>query len=121
MPAVDDNLDLVRRGWEAAVRGDVETVAGLLAEDVRWHAAGDDSGGCQNRPEALQWMRAAIERGPAVEILEVQDLGENRVLVTLQRGGAPEAHAQVVTIRHGKIAEMVVYPTPAEALGLADV
>jgi ketosteroid isomerase-like protein len=110
---MSDNVNLVRRAWEAALGGDVDTVAALLAEDVRWHAAGDPQGGCQNRAQALGWMRAAIERGAAAQVLELRELDEERVLVVLERTGADEPHAQVVTVRAGKIAEMVVYPSAA--------
>jgi ketosteroid isomerase-like protein len=116
MSAVDDNSRLVRRAWEAALRGDLETVAGLLADDVRWHAAGYEDAGCHNRPQALRWMRAAIEGGATAELLELRELDDHRVLAVLRRAGAPEPHAQVVTVRDGKIAEMVVYP----ALSLVD-
>jgi ketosteroid isomerase-like protein len=108
---MNDNSELVRRAWEAALRDDLDTVAGLLAEDVRWHAVGDTDGGCQNRAQALRWMRATIERGAAARVLELRELDEHRVLVVLERAGAPEPHAQVVTIREGKIADIVVYPT----------
>jgi ketosteroid isomerase-like protein len=112
---MSDNVDLVRRAWTAALGGDVDTVAGLLAEDVRWHAAGDDAGGCRNRAQALEWMRAAIERGAAVQVLELRELDDTRVLVMLKRAGADEPHAQVVTVLKGKIAEMVVYPPASVA------
>jgi hypothetical protein len=91
---MSDNVNLVRRAWEAALAGDVDAVAGLLAEGVRWHAAGDADGGCQNRTQALRWMRAAIERGAAARVLELRELDERRVLVVLERAGAPEPHAQ---------------------------
>ncbi len=108
--------ELVRRGWEAALSGDLETVAGLLADDVRWHAAGHEDAGCQDRAQVLRWMRQALERGGA-EVSEVRALDAGRVLVVLRRRGAPDAHAQVVHVRDdGKISRMVVYPTPAEAL-----
>lgn len=112
---MSDNVNLVRRAWEAALAGDVNAVAGFLAEDVRWHAVGDADGGCHNRAQALRWMRAAIERGAAAHVLELRELDEQRVLVTLERAGAPEPHAQVVTVEAGKIAEMVVYPTTSLA------
>jgi ketosteroid isomerase-like protein len=112
---MSDNVKLVRRAWEAALGGDLDTVAGLLADDVRWHAAGDADGGCHNRAQALRWMRAAIERGAAAQVLEVRELDERRVLVVLERAGAGEPHAQVVTVRAGRIAEMVVHPTASLA------
>jgi ketosteroid isomerase-like protein len=112
---MSDNVNLVRRAWEAALASDLDTVAGLLADEVRWHPAGDAAGGCQNRTQALRWMRAAIERGAVARLLELRELDEQRVLVVLERAGAPEPHAQVVTVDAGKIAEIVVYPTASLA------
>jgi hypothetical protein len=56
-------------------------------------------------------MRDAIERGAAAQVLELRELDERRVLVLLERVGAEEPHAQIVTVRAGKIAELVVYPS----------
>ncbi len=115
------NLDAVRRGFAAAARGELGPVRELLAPDVRWHAAGDDAGGCQNREQALAWMGDAIGRGIHVELIDVRALDEARVLVLLQRRSglpdAPPAHGQILTFRQGQVIEMVVYPSADEALG----
>ncbi len=56
-----------------------------------------------------------------VEPPEFRDAGE-RVVVILQRqqppegGERPPPHGEVVTVRDGKIAAMIVYPTVDEAL-----
>lgn len=116
------NAELVRRGFSAAADGDIAAVAALLDEQVRWHGAGDEHGGCQNRKQALRWMSEGLARGIRVELLDARELADGRVLVLLQRitlrdGGAepPPPHGQIVRFRDGKIAEMVVYPTAEEA------
>jgi ketosteroid isomerase-like protein len=124
------NVELVRRGWDAASRGDFEAVSEMLAPGVRWHGAGDATGGCQNRQETLEFMREAISRGIRVTLLEARDLGAGRVLALLQRnlphegdpsGQRPQPHAEILTVRDGKIAEMVVYQSAEEALGDQDL
>jgi ketosteroid isomerase-like protein len=124
----ESNLQLVQRGFGAAAQGDVEAVTSMLAPDVRWHGAGDEHGGCQNREQARRWMGEAIARGIRVQLLEARDLGNGRVLVLLQRnapgpgdesGELPAPHGQILTFHDGEIAEMVVYPTAEEALGAA--
>ena len=121
----DDLVGLVRCGFEAASRGDVDAIAEMLAPDVRWHGAGDDTGGCQNRKQALRWMREAIERGVAVELLDARELSGDRVALVLRRQPSsgdlepPRPHGEIISFRDGLITEMVVYPTVEEALAAA--
>ncbi len=62
--------------------------------------------------------------GVTAEPLDFRDAGE-RVVVVLQThtppkwGDQPEPHGEVVTVRDGKVIEMVVYPTVDEALRAA--
>jgi ketosteroid isomerase-like protein len=120
-----DRVKVVREAFAAALRGEIEGVSELLAEDVRWHAAGDEGGGCQNREQALVWLGEAISRGVHAELLDVRALDQDRVLVLLQRnlrrdgdpaGTQPSPHGQIVTFRGGKVAEIVIYPSDEEAL-----
>jgi ketosteroid isomerase-like protein len=118
------NLELVRSGFEAASRGDIDAIAGLLDDDVYWGA--DGGGGCENRQQALRWMREAVARGVHVDLLEARELPDERVLLVLQRtalrdGEAepPDPHGQILSFRDGKITRMVVYPTAEEALSAA--
>lgn len=119
-------MELVRRGFEAAARGDLSAVAALLDTSVRWHGAGDDDGGCQNREQALRWMNEGIARGVHLQLLEARELPGQRVLVLLQRTiprndetEPPPPHGQIVSFRNGKITKMVVYPTADEARSAA--
>lgn len=118
------NLELVRNGFEAASRGDIAAVAALLDDDVYWGA--DGGGGCENRQQALRWMREGIARGVHVDLLEARELSDGRVLLLLQRttpheGEAepPDPHAQILSFRGGKISQMLVYPTAEEARSAA--
>ena len=125
----EDSLELVRRGYEAAERGDLDAIAAMLSPDVRWHGAGDDEGGCQSRKQTLTWMRRSLGRGARVDLLEARRLTGDRVLVLLGRrepteadgaGGPAPPHGQIVHFRDGLITDMVVYPTADEALAAAD-
>jgi ketosteroid isomerase-like protein len=120
----ESNAEIIRRGFEAASRGDIDAIAALLDKDVYWGAPG--GGGCENRKQTLRWMSEGIARGVNVEVVDTRELPDGRVLVVLQRTGPPdgeseppEPHAQLVSFRDGKVTEMLVYPTPDEALGAA--
>ena|SRR5947209_18878074 len=113
------NGELARAGYEAAARGELDRIAALLAPDVKWHA-GDPTavGTCQNREQALQFMRQAVRRGGVGELVDVVDAGE-RVVVIMRRpaeGPEPSLVANVSRFVDGRVVEMVHYPKAADAL-----
>ena len=117
----ETNAERARRGFEAVLRGDVDAIAPLLDPDIKWHG-GDPTTGCHNSAEVLEFIRAALGRRNAVELVDVVDAGE-RVVVILQ----PEADAEhppppvanLTTFRDGKVVEMVHYPDPDDAIAAA--
>ena len=112
------DLELVHRAWAAFARGDVEAVGEVLDPHVSWHGAdgADPEGGCHDRDEALAFIRQALTDGVSAEALEFRDAGD-RVVVLVQThhppdwGEQPEPHGEVVTVRRGKVVEMVIYAT----------
>jgi ketosteroid isomerase-like protein len=115
-------VELARHGYEAVRRGDVDAIGEFLDPDVKWHG-GDPSSGCQNRKQALDWMRSARERGPVGELVEVIDAGDKVVVIMRRTGpdGQPELIANLTTFRDGKAIEMVHYPDPDDARRAAGV
>jgi ketosteroid isomerase-like protein len=112
-----------RRGYEAALRGDLGAVREFLDPEVRWHGGDPNaSGACRNRDEALAFMRQARERRRIGELVDVIESGE-RVVVIMRRAGTgdePRAcSANLTTFRNGRAVEMVHYPDPADALEAA--
>ena len=58
---MESNLDIARRGYEAALAGDLDAVREFLAPDVRWHGGDPDApGACRNRDQALRFMGRAF-------------------------------------------------------------
>ena len=120
------DVELLRRAWAAFASGDIEAATDVLDPQVRWHGsdaeAPDD--GCQNREEALAFVRRALEDGVTAEALGFRDASDS-VVVLLQThqppawGERPEPHGEVVTVRNGKVVEMVVYPNVDGALAAA--
>lgn len=122
----ENNVDLVRRGYEAVMRGDLDQMRELLDPDVTWHA-GDPAAefGCHNRQQALAFMRRNWMRreGPPGELVDVVDAGDKVVVIMRRTGddGEPELVANLTTFRDGKVVEMVHYPDPDDARAAAGV
>jgi len=122
----ESNVELVRRGYQAALEGDLDQIGELLDPEVSWHG-GDPSapGACRNRDQALEFMRRARERsrGPLGELVEVIDAGERVVVVMRRRSRDPgedtELVANLTTFRDHKVIEMVHYARVEDALAAA--
>jgi len=120
----ETNVELARRGYEAIMRGDLDTVRELLDPDVKWHG-GDPADGCQNRKQALHWMREArqLRGSPPAELVDVIDAGDKIVVVMrrIDEDGEPELVANLTTFRAGKVVEMVHFPNPDDARAAAGI
>jgi ketosteroid isomerase-like protein len=117
------NLELARQGYQAALDGDLETVREFLDPDVKWHG-GDPSaaGSCQNREQALEFMRHARTKRGVGELIDVIEAGDKVVVIMRPRavGTEPtELSANLTTFRDGRAIEMVHYPNPEDALAAA--
>ena len=121
----ESNVEMARRGFDAALRGDLDVIAEMLDPDVKWHG-GDPGSGCQNRTEALHFMGQAVARGgPHIELVDVVAAGDKVVVIMVPHGRGDEGDgpaspvANLTTFRDGKVVEMVAYPDPNEALRVA--
>lgn len=99
----ESNVEMARRGYQAAVRGDLEVIAPMLDPNVQWHG-GDPSDpvACHGRKEVLEFMRQAFGRGGVGELVEMVDAGD-KVVVIMQpppQGGEPvDPVANLTTFR----------------------
>jgi ketosteroid isomerase-like protein len=108
-----ESVEAARRGFEAAMRGDLSAIEAVLDPDVKWHG-GDPGSGCQNRAETLQFIRQALDNGIRAELVDVIDAGD-QVIVVLQPEGAEQPRANLTTFKNGKVVEMVAFETPEAA------
>ena len=121
----ETNVELARRGFEAALSGDLDAIREFLDPDVRWHG-GDPSapGACRNREQALEFMRRARSRRRLGELIDVVDAGDKVVVIMRppSKDGEPTAlSANLTTFCDGKAIEMVHYPNLEDALTAAGV
>lgn len=112
------NIELARRGYEAARAGDIDAIRKFLHPDVKWHA-GDPSAAyaCHNREEALAFMGRS-GRGPIGELVDVIGAGDKVVVImrrVVEDGESTELVANLATFRDGRVVEMVHYPNPEAA------
>jgi ketosteroid isomerase-like protein len=117
------NVEIARRCYEAAARGDLEALRECLDPAVKWHG-GDESapGACHNSDDVLEFISQARRSGRIGELLDIIDAGERVVVVLRPAAGAGEEvqpRANLTTFRDGKVIEMVAYETPEDALAAA--
>ena len=115
------NADIARQGFAAIERGDVDAIAEFLDPHVKWHG-GDPQDGCQNRSQALAWIRGRPQRGagPMPDLVDVVDAGDRVVVVMQPQATAddpePQRSANLATFRNGRVVEMVHYDNADDAL-----
>jgi ketosteroid isomerase-like protein len=133
-----ENVEIVRRVYDAAARRDTETVLALYDEEVEWDMsrgawADLEGGGVHYGHAGLRdWWRRQLEIWEKWEDSpdEVIEAGEQVVSVVISRsrgrtsGADVESnHAAVWTLRDGRVLRVEWFPSRAEALeavGLAE-
>jgi ketosteroid isomerase-like protein len=128
------NTALVRRGYEAVMRGDLDQLEQLLDPNLTWHWWEHGPWDCENRGQAMAVIRERLGQRAIGELREVVELDAERVLVviglaadseiTAEDLGLPPAQdemANLVTIRGGRFVAMHDYRSKAEALEAAGI
>jgi uncharacterized protein len=128
-----ENVEIVRRGFEAVDRGDRAAFALLLAPEVDWHSLAGPLlgvGTIRGREAMLKFLWEDLPEGIEefrVSPEELTDLGNDRVLVVglfQGRGRSSDVEvnlrvASVYEIRDGMIAAVRDYRSREEALEAA--
>ena len=116
------NLDLVRRGYEAFGRGDIDALLELLAEDIEWASPGPPelptAGTRRGRQQVAEFFQAVdqvfeIQRFEPKSFIAQGDvvvvLGNDTAKVKATGKVLTDEWAHAFTIRDGKIAAMREY------------
>ena len=117
--SMDEMAALVRRAMEAE---DVAAFTELLDPNVTWGAPGARNPSCKNRSQVLTWYERGRDAGVRGSVHEVEVLGD-RLLVSLsvrgtgnaQERGGSALRFQVLTVRSGRIVDIVGFDDKAEA------
>ncbi len=109
------NLDLMRRGYDAYIAGDMDTINELFADDVVWHVAGHSplAGDYAGKEQVLGFFGKLQEMSGGTSRVQVHDLlasdthGVALVVESASRNGkdhkADAVH--VLHLRDGKVTE----------------
>jgi ketosteroid isomerase-like protein len=116
---MNDIATLVRQTLDSE---DPAAFADLLAPDVTWGAPGARNPSCKNRDQVLAWYRRGQDAGVRGTVHDVEVLGD-RLLVSMSVRGTEDAQErggavlrfQVLTVRDGRIADIVGFEDKAEA------
>ncbi len=120
------NEDLVREGYTAFSRGDIEALQSqFFAPDVRWHFPGRSqfAGDYSGLAEVLGWLGRSAEASGGTLRVELHDVvGNDDHVVALtnvraERDGKTldDNTVQVFHVRDGKATEVWTYPADVHA------
>ncbi len=126
----EENVNIMRKGYDAFNRGDIDAVLGLMDPNIEWHepeVQGLPFGGTHRGPEAVarNVFQSAIKNWDDFQVVPETFLDADDVVVVLGRFlgrakasgrtlDAPFAH--VWALRNGKIAQMRNYTDTAQFL-----
>lgn len=112
---------MIRRGYECAERGDLETLSELMAPDAVWHEPGCSplAGDYKGPEEVLGFLRDLRRRSDGTFAVEIEAiLTDPERVVVLQRESAErdgdildELAAVDFEIHRGQVTEVTVYHT----------
>jgi ketosteroid isomerase-like protein len=122
------DTELVKRGYEAWNRGDVEGVLSFLDPQIEWRGYTHipESGTLEGRDEVRAWLERFLDAWEQleIEVTEQIEAGEQVVALVRFRGtgkgsgvpveGGTDAH--VWTVREGRIVAVTLYQGTREAL-----
>ena len=126
----DEDVEVVRRAYEAYSKGDFVAARSAYSEDTVWDVSrlrpdeGVHGGLDEAAKHLISWRAAWSEHSFSLE--RAIDAGD-RVVAVIQESGRGASsgaqvtirYGQVITVRDGKIVETVVYRDPSDAFQAA--
>jgi ketosteroid isomerase-like protein len=112
----EENIELVKKGYEAFTAGDVETVMGLFDDDIEWIQPGDSaiSGTYRGKAELGDYLGKLAEKSTTVKVHRLLADGDMVVALTeVSVGNETGYDADVFTLRDGKTVRVQVHTDTA--------
>jgi hypothetical protein len=127
---VDPNVELVRGGYDALARGDLEGLLARMHPDVEFvNPENAMEGGTRKGSEGVGTALSAMQQmfdGYVIEPTEFMPMGDEVVVIATERGrgrasgaGLEQTTAHVFTVRDGRIVRFRWFHTREEALAAA--
>jgi hypothetical protein len=120
-----ENVEIVRRGYDAYDQGDIDAVLETFHPDIEWKQVEQPNAvhGHSGVLRAWEEWSEPFEEDLRAEVQELIDAGDQVVAVVRHRGSGRESGIEVdmrtylvYTVSEGKVVRMVEYLTKEEAL-----
>jgi uncharacterized protein len=112
MSEQEQNIQLVRKGYEAFMAGDIETLMSLLDDNIEWIQPGQSSvsGTYHGKGEIGEYISRLAEQSTTVNPHRFIADGDTVVVLSeTTSGGETSQDADVFTLRDGKLVRAQVY------------
>ncbi|WP_395306967.1 nuclear transport factor 2 family protein [Mycobacterium sp. AMU20-3851] len=116
MSEQQDNMEVIRKGYEAFSSGDVEAVMALFDDNVEWVQPGNSSisGTYHGKGEVAQYLANLGEKNPTVKLNRLLADGDMVVALTdVTVGEEKGSNADVFTVRDGKTTRVEIHTDTA--------
>lgn len=108
----EQNIELVRNGYQAFAAGDSETLMALFDDDIEWVQPGDSgvSGTYRGKTELAEFLMRLAAKAPTITPHRFLADGETVIVLSeASAGGERGDSAEVYTVRNGKTVRVQVY------------
>jgi ketosteroid isomerase-like protein len=108
----DQNVEHIKKGYEAFAAGDVETLMSLFDDNIEWIQPGDSavSGTYHGKSELGDLLSRLAEKSPTIKPRRFLADGDMVVVLSdTTAGGEAAQDAEVYTLREGKTVRAELY------------